>query len=446
MSSYWSKFTLVLCCALISAVAAFAQPKSNSPYSRLGFGDPFNQNFTLLNGMGDISSAFQDYYTLNLVNPASLGSLQFTSFEVGVNARLSSLEGDAGTEKIWSGNLSHLALGFPIINPLNKLLDREKSPFSWGMSFALLPYTTVGYNVENSGPINGVDTVSFSYQGSGGSSRFVWGNGFKFDNFSAGINIGYLFGKTVNERFVTFDNLEASYQDILNDDISVSGFIWNLGLQYKYQFMEKNKEGEMVPSGKYITVGLNGNSTNSFNTTSTSLYQRLNVSYSDIDTIQSVEGLSGKGKLPSEIAIGVMAGNLNKWRAGVNFTTTAWSKYENDAKPDALQDAFRFSIGGEFTPDFISYNNYFERVRYRLGVFYANDPRVDAFNEQLTNYGITIGFGLPIILPRQEQSFLNIAFELGQFGSKNSLRETYGRVSVGFTLNDNKWFLKRKFN
>lgn len=423
-----------------------AQPKTNSPYSRFGFGDPFNQNFTLLNGMADISTAFYDYYTLNPQNPASLGHLQFTSFEAGLNARRSTLKSNSASETIWSGNLSHLALGFPIINPLNKLLDREQTKLNWGMSFALVPYTTVGYNVEAETVITGVDTVSFQYQGEGGSYRFIWGNGVKFNNFSAGINLGYLFGNSINERFVTFRNLESSYQDILNDDISVSGFSWKLGLQYKYDFKEKDEEGNMVPSGKYISFGLTGNSANNFTTTSNSLYQRLNISYSDVDTISSTTDLKGNGKLPSEFSIGVMAGKINKWRAGLDFSTTLWSNYKNDADPESLQDSYRIAIGGEITPDFISYNNYFERIRYRVGLFYANDPRIDVFNEQLTNYGITIGFGLPIILPRQEQSFLNIAFELGQFGSKDSLRETYGRVSVGFTLNDNKWFLKRKFN
>ena len=54
--------------------------------------------------------------------------------------------------------------------------------------------------------------------------------------------------------------------------------------------------------------------------------------------------------------------------------------------------------------------------------------------------------GLPITLPRQQVSFVNLGFEFGQNGGNTTLTETYGRVTLGFTLNDNSWFYKRKFN
>lgn len=447
MSRNWIKSTFITAIMLVlGATALLAQPKYNSPYSRLGFGDPFNQNFTQLNGMGNVAAAFHDFYTLNTLNPASYGHLQFTSFEVGVNARYSSYNSSTGNEGIWSGNLSHLALGFPIKNPLNDILDRKKSKFNWGMAFALIPYTTVGYNVETRGPVMGVDTVSFGFEGSGGSYRILWGNGFKIKKFSFGVNMGFLFGNSTNERTVTFDNLETSYRDILIDEISVNGFVWNAGIQYDYRFMEKGADGTETFTGKFITVGLYGNSPNSFTTNASSLDRRISFEFNDIDTIRNVEEVIGNGRLPSELAIGVMGGKVNKWRAGIDFSLSNWSQYENDAKPESLQNSWRLAIGGEITPNFISYNNYFERVRYRAGIFFGNDPREDSFNEQLTNYGITVGFGLPIILPRQQKSFFNVAFEVGRFGSAESLRETYGRITLGFTLNDDKWFFKRKFN
>ena len=102
------------------------------------------------------------------------------------------------------------------------------------------------------------------------------------------------------------------------------------------------------------------------------------------------------------------------------------------------------AFGAEYIPDIISYNNYFKRIRYRIGGFYGTDPR--SSGEQLTGYGITFGMGLPIILPQQQKSFLNIALEAGQQGSQAYLRETYLRATIGFTLNDDSWFFKRKFN
>lgn len=59
--------------------------------------------------------------------------------------------------------------------------------------------------------------------------------------------------------------------------------------------------------------------------------------------------------------------------------------------------------------------------------------------------GVSIGVGLPVVM-RQDVSFVNVGFEIGRRGSTDVLQGTYGRVTLGFTMNDNTWFYKRKFN
>lgn len=96
-------------------------------------------------------------------------------------------------------------------------------------------------------------------------------------------------------------------------------------------------------------------------------------------------------------------------------------------------------------PDVRSYNKYLKKVRYRFGAFYSKDPRSVDGNNLLT-YGATVGFGLPVILPQGKKSFVNLAFEMGQTGLSEALQNTYFKINLGFTLNDNTWFFKRKFN
>lgn len=84
-------------------------------------------------------------------------------------------------------------------------------------------------------------------------------------------------------------------------------------------------------------------------------------------------------------------------------------------------------------------------MRYRLGFYYGTDPR-SIGTEQVTRYALTLGTGFPIVLPRQQVSFMNTALEIGRFGVPDVLQETFVKLSVGFTLNDNSWFFKRKFN
>ena len=433
---------------VFGGVMLYGQPKFNSPYSRIGLGDLWNSNFAASNGMADLSAAFHDPYHVNLNNPASLGHLYSTSFEVGVRAKYGDLETSAGTVGVWSGNLAYLSLGFPMKNPIGRVLDRDDSKLNWGMNFSLVPYTTVGYIVETEEiREDPVDLIKYNFQGSGGTYKLLWGNGVKVDNLSFGINMGYLFGKIEQNQEVRFDSLSASYRDILLSDISHSGFVWNAGVQYDVVFKKKKSDGTYEPNGKQLTLGLSGNSILGFNTKSTIFDSRFNPAYNTLDTINFNDLAKGSGKLPAEFAIGLLYRNKSKWRLGLNFSSALWSQYENESKNEgALNDTYRIAVGGEFIPDIASYNSYGKRLRYRFGAFYGTDPRNDNVNEQLTNYGITIGLGFPVILPRGEQSFINVAFELGQFGSEQFLKETYAQMTVGFTLNDNSWFFKRKFN
>ena len=245
---------------------------------------------------------------------------------------------------------------------------------------------------------------------------------------------------------MNFEDLGIAYENAFSDEISVQGVLWNAGVQYIHQFKKQGENGELEPSGKQLVFGAYGNSANSFRTNSSKLYQAINFFYPDADTVLNVSDLIEKGRLPAEFTVGIMYEDLNKLRLGAEFGLAQWSQYLNEAKPETLSDTWRVAVGAEFIPDASSYNSYLKRIRYRVGGFYGTDPR--SVEESLTNYGISIGVGLPVILARGQTSFVNTAFELGQFGtdSETGLNETFIRLTVGFTLNDNSWFFKRKFN
>jgi hypothetical protein len=63
----------------------------------------------------------------------------------------------------------------------------------------------------------------------------------------------------------------------------------------------------------------------------------------------------------------------------------------------------------------------------------------------LDDVGFTLGLGFPIILPRQQTSFINAALEVGKLGADSPISETYFRITAGYTFNDNSWFYKRRF-
>jgi hypothetical protein len=352
------------------------------------------------------------------------------------------LEGNNEQADLWNGNLSYMALGFPLQNSINRELEKKESDFRWGSGFSLLPYTLVDYNVQTTSSIPGIDTTINTFEGTGGTYRLQLSNGVRYKNLAVGVNLGYFFGKLLNEREVVFNDLGVAYQNFFRDDISVNGFLWDFGLMYRHEF--KSGSGDKrAPNGHRLVFGAYGHGRTNFSTNSGRLYRSVNFTYGDADTVVNEVDIIQGGTLPAEFTFGLAYEKEDQLRLGVEYTSSNWSAYTNEAKPEQLVDSWRGAFGVEFTPEANSYNNYFRRVRYRLGGFYQTDPR--SFSTSLTQYGLTLGAGFPLVLPRQQISFINAALEVGQFGSTEDLQATYVKLLVGFTLNDNSWFFKRKF-
>lgn len=462
MSNYWNKTFLGFAFILATAFTAFAQPKENSPYSRLGLGDLTDQFFVAQGGMGGLGAAFYDGYHMNIANPASLSRLREASFELGLFSQYNSLSDASGQNErlnTWNGNLRYLSLGFPLKNPINEVLDQKKKKVRWGMNFTLLPYSNVNYNIESQTDQTFGDTltsVDFLYQGSGGTYKVMWGNAVNYKNLSVGVNLGYFFGKIENDKIVSFPDFQFSFDNVFTDDYIVGGFTWNLGVQYDWVLDQHKDTGEPV---EFLTFGISGNSRNKYNLTRERFWRTINSGTGNQDTVFSVTGsetIENTGYLPGELAIGIMynkkdkASREDKLRLGVDFKLQAWSEYINDlvAASDpgrADVNVWRLGIGGEYVPNARSYNKYLKKVRYRFGAFYSKDPR-SVNDDHLLKYGATVGFGLPVILPQGKKSFVNLAFEVGQIGLAEALQTTYFKINLGFTLNDNTWFFKRKFN
>ena len=450
-----NRILFIVFCALALSSVLSAQvssqnirPKINSPISRFGLGNLSHSYFTAQGSMGGYSAAFIDPFHLNMENPASLSFLRSTAFEVGLNSKVSVLEdSEKNKDNFLEGNLNYLAIGFPIKNPLNQALDRLNSPWQFGMAINLTPYSNVGYDVNTYSGDENTGSVLNVLKGTGGTYRFNWGGGARYKNFAAGVNLGYQFGQIINSRLVAFDTLAYSYFTEFREDMTVNAFVWRAGVQYVHEFKSDSDEGKKEFNGKRFIVGAYGNSQQNFKTTNASFIKRDNVfnTLSTTDTIAYETGIKGTGVLPAELTFGISYEQANKLRIGVDYSISNWSQYKNTIKPDALMDTWKLSIGGEYIPDIISYNNYFQRIRYRAGFNTGTDPR-SIQGEQVKSTAVTLGFGLPIIMPRQMVSFVDFGFEFGQYGVKNILTENYFNFTLGLTLNDNSWFFKRKFN
>lgn len=451
MNSCLTKYFSILGCLLLSVGGLFGQgTDDNSPFSRYGLGDFHTKDFATLSGLAGTNAAYNNPYGLNPANPASYSFLALTSFEAGAFFKAKSL--DDGTEQtnVYSGNLDYFALGFQLKNQINRNNEIIKSPYSFGMAFGLMPYTDRDYNLTttNSDPVFG--DVSYVFRGEGGTYKSFAGFSTRYKNLSVGVNANYIFGKISDFRTVTFDSLSYSFLNRFTDELSVGGFTWNAGIQY--DLLLKGKDLESNDDDLRIVFGAYGNSTNSINSNSSRYYYRTNPTYGGIDPSFSADTIvyeadeKGTIDLPSEFSFGVMIVRDLKWRAGLNYTLTNWKEYLNSARPETMSNTYKVSGAVEVTPEIDPTKKYIQRVTYRLGGSYEQDPRV-IFGRQLRQYGISLGFGLPLQISKTSAlSFCNLTLEAGKSGHPEVLDETFFKATVGFTLNDKTWFYKQKFN
>jgi hypothetical protein len=432
------------------------QPKENSPFSRFGLGNLSPQYLGSTSGMGGLTAAYRDASHYNPINPASLASLRLADFDFGLYAKNTTVEDTKNSLNSWSGNINHIALGFPTYSVINEIYDRKPREVRWAIGFALLPYNTMGYNIEtqNKSPNNLVDSaiVKNYFIGSGGSYRLMWGNGVSYKGLSVGVNVGYLFGKmSYLRQNLLFDPSFYTYANNIEDTYSLGGFFWNVGVQYAITLDPKSKYGDKGDK-KHLVIGGYTNPSLNMNTTSSRTYLRqLLLSNNSADEerteiISQEKDLKNTGILPSELTLGVNYENGAKFKGGIEYSTSSWSQYQNkaDLRFTPLKDASVFALGAEFILNKSKLKPDEEKIHWRLGFRTGTDPRIFN-NEQVKKQAFTFGAGFPLRVGRGQQiSFMDLGIEYGKIGT-DKIKENYWRITLGFTLNDNSWFLKQRY-
>ena len=178
------------------------------------------------------------------------------------------------------------------------------------------------------------------------------------------------------------------------------------------------------------------------------------------DTIVNILNQKAIARIPSKIGIGISIGQSYKWNVLADFTYQPWSQFTFGGTPGGLQNSMQGSLGFQFQPGMTG--GYFRIVRYRMGLRY-NQTYLDLEGTQLVEMGVSLGAALPVSLPKikrhyydimqlrdrkyTEYSMVNVSMEFGQMGTTTNglIKETYGRVVLGFTIND-RWFQRFKYN
>lgn len=411
---------------LLFSIVTFAQQATSSPYSFYGIGDIRFKGTVESRLMGGIG-VFPDSIHINIQNPASYSSLRLTSFTLGGAFNSEKLNSAKGNEKAQRTTLDYMAVGIPL--------------GKGGIGFGLIPYSSVGYRIKNKEQrIEGDDTITTSrkYQGSGGVNKVFIGFGYQINkNLSLGGDINYNFGKIETRNIVKVSTAQLGAQE--KNSSELSGLTVNLGAMYQRKINNKLD----FYSSFLFTPESSLKSKNSKIISSVIYSDNYDpVDQDFLDKIYATNSI----KLPSKYKFGVGVGQNKKWMLGTELTFQQSSKFgdrSNDITNVTYKDAFKYSLGGYYIPNYTSYSNYFKKITYRAGFRYENTGMV-INNQNIRDYAFTGGFGLPL---GGTFSNINLGLEFGRKGTAKALliEENYLNVLVSLSLND-KWFVKSKYN
>lgn len=416
----------IVFCIFLFTSRGFAQSNISSPYSRYGIGDLSSSGFIQNDALGGAGIGLRSSHGLNIINPASYSAIDTLTFifEFGIKDKLVLSETASIKEKQHDMNISYLACGFQLAK-------------WWAGSIGLIPYSSVGYKIKELNNDNDF-LKEISYNGSGGLNKFYIGNTFKLHKtFSVGFNASYLFGSIEQAKTVKFLDTTSIYLNFLSQNsISVNDYYLNFGMQYSNEINAKYQ----------YTIGAVFDNKSSIAATRSMLVSRFfNQGGSGIvDTIVNTQSEKGTIVLPLNYGIGATLQTPN-WLFAADYYHENWTDFRIFNSNDSLANSNACRLGAEFVPDKKALTKYWQKVSYRMGAHFSDTfLKFSSKNEQLKDFGVSFGLGLPV---KKTHSLMNVSFEFGQRGTtkKNLMRESYGVISLSFTLSD-FWFMKSKFD
>lgn len=421
------KFYFILTLFSLSSSITFSQNNTGSPYSINELGEiSFIGNVSNIS-MGGISASI-DSIDFNIDNPSSLAKLKTTNYQVGTFFRSSGISNSNATDRFNSANINYIAIGIPVKN--------------FGFSFGVLPYSSVGFNLQSTEEFNSANSINTRLFGADGNiNRVFFSLGLPILKYaSIGGTVNYNFGKFNYEKFNQYQNL--NYGIFSNSSSEITGFNYLLSSSLA------------IPLAKdvflnFVYIYSPSSELNSFNieslyTSSSSVINLENLGdFVDVD-LKSKDLENTKLLIPQKSIFSFGFEKKNSWLIGLQYENKISSSFENlflNLNNVTYRDSNSLSVGGYYIPDASSLTSYWDRVIYRFG-FKREQKSIIVNNLPVNHFSLNLGLGLPL----SGLSKANLGLDIGAIGDDESvLKENYIALRLGLSLND-IWFIRRKFN
>ena len=410
------KIFKVLTLSLITLLTlpALAENGMNSPYTRFGFGQLTGMETGTSKGMGGTGIGVHNSNQINLLNPASYAAVDTLTFLLDVGMSLSNTNLSEGSVKMNAANTTfdYLTMQFRLMPHL-------------GFTLGLMPFSNIGYDFSESKTVSndeeGQITTTNRYYGTGGLRQVTAGIGYMpLKGLSIGANFSYIYGEIYHYIYNQYNETNInSYTKQYRSDITTYDI--DLGLQYQASFGKNRftvgatyRLGHTIDDKAYIITTISSN-----------------------DTV-STTPLS----IPTAYGAGISYTYDERLTIAADYSMQQYST-ANFFGAQGI-DRHRASIGMEYIPEHIT-RNLFRRARYRAGLHYATAHYTVDGKPGPTEYGATVGIGLPIMNRWNGKSIVNIS---GQYihvrpNAPGMITENSLRLNIGLSLNET-WFNKWK--
>ncbi len=402
-----------------------AQINTYSPYSRYGFGEMERQGIGFTHAMGGVGIGMRLENQINYLNPASYTTQDSSSFifDFGLSGSMTNYKSSTNSFSIKNASFSHLAISFPVTRWMF-------------VSGGLVPFSKVGYNVIQEG-VNQpyIGTVDSYYEGSGGLNRMFLGTGIKWKNLSFGINAYYLTGSLNYDKSYIFPFSDKYFSTKITDKYSIRNVYIGVGAQY---IIKLNNNSSLVLGAIFDNKSaLKGTHSNFIRNTYSGASQNA------VDTVNFEENSETGIVLPNKLGLGASINLSRKLILAIDYTTQDWSEFKMPDNTGVMKKSSVVNVGLQYTPNYQALRGYFNHVNFRLGGYYSN-TNLRLINQDIKDYGATIGLGLPF---SRSRSMFHLGYQVGQRGtlSNGLIKETYQNIYLSLTLYD-IWFIKSKFD
>lgn len=365
--------------------------------------------------MGGTGIGVQNSNQINMLNPASYAAVDTLTFllDVGMSLNYTNFAENGISKNSGSATFDYLAMQFRLIPRL-------------GMTIGLTPFSNIGYNFSQTSTIYDDKESQVSatnrYNGTGGLRQITAGLGYMpFKGFAIGANISYVYGEIYHYIYNQYsDNNINSRTKMYRSDVST--YNAEFGIQYqaaigknKFTLGATYQPGHSIDDEAYI-----------------------------IETISVNDTIDGSHKLsmPSTYGAGLSYTYDERLTIAADYSLQRYG--DVDFFGFKGSNRHRASIGMEYIPEHIT-RKLFRRARYRAGLHCATAHYTIDGSPGPTEYGATVGIGLPIMNRWNGKSIINIS---GQYihvspNAPGMITENSLRLNIGLSINET-WFNKWK--